>query len=352
MKHFKLGNLRLPIPKTGSYFLSFNWIINTMNTNANALQQGYQLAEYTLERQLAEGGFSIVYLARDDQGKKHVIKEYFPHELVKRYAQKQVVLLDPKHESMYQLGLQLFFEEGRILRTINHPSVVSVSNFFRANKTVYMVMEYSIGETLETYLQKIPNHAIPEANLRILFAQVVSGLSSIHDKKIVHLDLKPSNIYLRKKGGGMLFDFGASSFINDLHTATQTFTPGFSAPEQTDKNGKVGTWTDIYAFGATLHVAMGAGIPPSALMRLKKEVVGHLPSEDLKLSKKVGHLYSPELITLVERCLAIDISARPINGKEIEILLLGQHSSPKITGSMFHNSIQTIKGWFSKDLKK
>jgi len=325
-----------------------------MNTNTSALRQGYQLAEYTLERQLAEGGFSIVYLARDEHGKKHVIKEYFPHELVKRYAEKQVVLLDPKHENIYQMGLQLFFEEGRILRTINHPSVVSVSNFFRANKTVYMVMEYSIGETLETYLRKAPKHAIPEADLRVLFAQVAAGLSAIHEKSIVHLDLKPSNIYLRKKGGGMLFDFGASRFISDLHTATQTFTPGFSAPEQTDKQGKVGVWTDIYAFGATLHVAMGAGIPPSALMRLKKETTGLLPSTDLKLSKKIGHLYSPELIALVERCLSIDISKRPINAKEIEILLAGRYSAPKVTGSttLLHDLIQTFKGWFSKGPKK
>jgi serine/threonine protein kinase len=325
-----------------------------MNTNTSSLRQGYQLAEYTLERQLAEGGFSIVYLARDEQGKKHVIKEYFPHELVKRYAEKQVVLLDPKHENIYQMGLQLFFEEGRILRTINHPSVVSVSNFFRANKTVYMVMEYSIGETLETYLRKVPKHAIPEANLRILFAQVAAGLSAIHEKNIVHLDLKPSNIYLRKKGGSMLFDFGASRFISDLQTATQTFTPGFSAPEQTDKQGKVGIWTDIYALGATLHVAMGAGVPPSALMRHKKETTGTRPSSDLKLPKKVGHLYSPELIALVERCLSIDISTRPMSAKEIEILLSGRYSAPKATASttLLHDFIQTIKGWLSKGPKK
>jgi serine/threonine protein kinase len=322
-----------------------------MNTNTSALRQGYQLAEYTLERQLAEGGFSIVYLARDEQGKKHVIKEYFPHELVKRYAEKQVVLLDPKHENIYQMGLQLFFEEGRILRTINHPSVVSVSNFFRANKTVYMVMEYSIGETLETYLRKAPKHAIPEADLRVLFAQLAAGLGAIHKKNIVHLDLKPSNIYLREKGGGMLFDFGGSRFTSELHTKGKTFTPGFSAPEQTDRQGNVGVWTDIYAFGATLHVSMGAGIPPSALMRIKKETKGHLPSADLKLAKKIGHLYSPELITLVERCLSIDISARPINIKEIKILLSGRYSPSKVAGSksFLNESIQKIKDLFSKD---
>ena len=325
-----------------------------MNTNTSALRQGYQLAEYTLEKQLAEGGFSIVYLARDKQGKKHVIKEYFPHGLVKRYANKQVVLLDQQHEKIYQMGLQLFFEEGRILRSIKHPAVVSASNFFRANTTVYIVMEYSIGKTLEVYLQTLPNHAMSEANLRILFAQVAAGLSAIHKKNIIHLDLKPSNIYLRKKGGGMLFDFGASRFTSDLHTKGHTFTPGFSAPEQTEKEGNVGVCTDIYAFGATLHVAMGAGVPPSALMRIKKETKGHLPYTDLNLAKKIGHLYSPELITLVERCLSIDISARPINMKEIEILLSGRYSPPKVTQSnnLINNLIQTVLSWFSKGSKK
>lgn len=107
----------------------------------HALPSGFQLDEYRIEHQLSLGGFSIVYLATDAQGQFVAIKEYLPNSLALRGEGEIKPLITEEHVPAFRYGMKCFFEEGRALARLSHPNVIRVLNFFRANDTVYMVME-------------------------------------------------------------------------------------------------------------------------------------------------------------------------------------------------------------------
>jgi serine/threonine protein kinase len=96
----------------------------------------------------------------------------------------------------FRYGMKCFFEEGRALAKINHPNVVRVLNFFRANETVYMVMRYERGRTLQQQIQMRQDH-MSERFVRHVFMHLLNGLREVHTHKLLHLDIKPANIYLR-----------------------------------------------------------------------------------------------------------------------------------------------------------
>src|SRR5438874_8935700 len=102
-----------------------------------ALAEGTQLENYRIQRLLATGGFSFVYLAHDENDQPVAIKEY-------RIAE------DDRDKFLH--GMRCFFEEGKALTRFSHPNVVRVTNFFRANDTVYLVMRYERGRTLQEHV--------------------------------------------------------------------------------------------------------------------------------------------------------------------------------------------------------
>ena len=121
-----------------------------MPSQANrALPKGYQLQNYKIAKQLSGGGFSIVYLAHDENGASVAIKEYLPSQLVLREEGALVQASTAENLATFRYGMKCFFEEGRALAKISHPNVVRVTNFFRANETVYMVMRYERGKTMQ-----------------------------------------------------------------------------------------------------------------------------------------------------------------------------------------------------------
>ena len=104
------------------------------------LPAGTVVGGYQIIKKLAAGGFGVVYLAEDEQRHLIALKEYLPASLAERAPGELTPRVKPDKLPLYRLGLKSFFEEGRSLAQISHPSVVSVLNFFRENETVYMVM--------------------------------------------------------------------------------------------------------------------------------------------------------------------------------------------------------------------
>ena len=96
----------------------------------------------------------------------------------------------------FRYGMKCFFEEGRALAGLSHPNVIRVLNFFRANETVYMVMEYERGRTLQEFIQTHRGE-VSERFIRGVFTRLLNGLREVHSHKLLHLDLKPSNIKTR-----------------------------------------------------------------------------------------------------------------------------------------------------------
>ncbi|WP_448251698.1 serine/threonine protein kinase [Ottowia oryzae] len=265
---------------------------------------------YRVVRRLSAGGFGVVYLAVDKEGQQVAVKEYLPSALTMRDAGALVPQVAPEKLSLYRLGLKSFFEEGRSLAQISHPSVVSVLNFFRQNETVYMVMNYLEGATLQDFIvtardlkkQKV----FRESTIRSLFDEVLRGLRIVHQHKMLHLDLKPANIFITDDNKAVMLDFGAArEVLNKEGNFTRPmYTPGFAAPEMYRRDSTMGPWTDIYAIGACIYSCMQGYPPNDAPQRLEKDRLA------LSLTRMRG-VYSDNLIEVVEWCMSLDPLSRP-----------------------------------------
>src|SRR6266513_1575235 len=219
---------------------------------------GTQLENYRIVRLLASGGFSFVYLAHDENETPVAIKEYLPSTLALRANGESHPRIPEQDLATFRVGMKSFFEEGRALAGLSHPNIVRVLNFFRANETVYLVMRYERGRTLHDHIGR-HRGALEEAWIRATFAQLLNGLREVHSNKLLHLDIKPSNVYLRNDGTPVLLDFGAArqAFSAEGMKLPQTFTPGFASPEQHVDREVLGPWSDIYSVGATMYACLG-----------------------------------------------------------------------------------------------
>ncbi|NHQ84797.1 serine/threonine protein kinase [Iodobacter sp. HSC-16F04] len=288
------------------------------------LARGYQLQNYTIAKLLSAGGFSIVYLAHDEKDYPVAIKEYLPNSLALRTEGELVQARSEDSIALFRHGLKCFFEEGKTLAHIQHPNIIRVRNFFRANDTVYMVMEYERGRTLQKEIQlKHSRGGVDEGLIRHVFYHLLNGLREVHLNKLLHLDIKPANIYIRKDGSPVLLDFGSArqTLATEQSKLTPMYTPGFAAPEQYNKKDPHGPWTDIYGVGASLFACIAGTAPQAADQRLKLDKV-------VKLHDRYGDRYSPELIELISSCLNLDPGSRPQSVPQLQKQLLERGSAP------------------------
>jgi serine/threonine protein kinase len=265
---------------------------------------------YRVVRKLSAGGFGAVYLAYDPNNQRVAVKEYLPASLVQRNPGELIPRVTPEQLSLYRLGLKSFFEEGRSLAQINHPSVVSVLNFFRENETVYMVMNFLDGASMQEFIitarELKRKKVFRESTIRSLFDDVLHGLRVVHQYKMLHLDIKPANILVNNENKPILIDFGAAREVltKEGRSFRPMYTPGFAAPELYRRDASLGPWTDIYAIGACIYAAMHGYPPYEATARLDKDRL------NLSLSRLRG-VYSDNLIEIVEWCMSLDPLARP-----------------------------------------
>ncbi len=241
----------------------------------NYLQTGTIIDQYVIERELAHGGFSSVYLARQTADQiQGAIKEYLPRKFAHRTWSNAVVANSEETESLFRRGRVLFFEEAKVLSTLKHPNIVEVIGFFKANSTVYMVMTYDYGVTLDKLLS---NKIVPisEDFLLSLFNTLLAGVGHIHGQQYIHLDIKPSNILVRPGNDALLLDFGAIQSFPKSHLSKQSkvLTRGYSPIEQHDLSAQLGPWTDIYAVGASMRNCLDNKTPVSALDRARQDTL-------------------------------------------------------------------------------
>ena len=160
-----------------------------MSKSNTSLPAGVKLDNYTIETVLGGGGFSIVYLAHDDNENKVVIKEYMPSRLAFRGEKNEVIPTSDANTERFAHGRRLFFQEAGTLINLKHPNIVNVINFFRANGTVYMVMDFEEGVNLQNYIKKHKG-GLSEALLGAVFIPLLEGLNLIHSSGLLHLDIK------------------------------------------------------------------------------------------------------------------------------------------------------------------
>lgn len=278
-----------------------------MNTSSDfALPAGTKIDEYILEQVLGGGGFSVVYLGRSQRSTQQVvIKEYMPTSLAARAPDQSVIPKDEKNTDRFTHGRRLFFQEASTLTTLKHPNIVNVINFFRANGTVYMVMEYEEGVNLQAYIKKHKGN-LSEPFIKAVFLPLLDGVKMIHSQGLLHLDIKPGNIHLRAGANPLLLDFGAVHEIMQTRQfqPNQVVTPGFSPIEQLDPGGYVGPWTDLYAMGATMRACLEGAAPPPSPQRREKDTMKPAANAFKKR-------YSPALLEAIDWAMEVDPLLRP-----------------------------------------
>jgi len=274
------------------------------------LPPGVHIGGYRIVRKVAAGGFGVVYQATGDDGEQVAIKEYLPATLTSREPGALTPQVEPEKLSLYRLGLKSFFEEGRSLAQISHPSVVSVMNFFRENETVYMVMNYLEGASLQDFIVLARDLKQPkvfrESTIRSLFEEILRGLRIVHQHKMLHLDIKPANIFITTEDKAVLIDFGAAREVlsKEGNFIRPMYTPGFAAPEMYRRDSTMGPWTDIYAIGACMFACMH-GYPPSEAPQRKTD------DPMMQSFRRLQGVYSDNLLEVVQWCMALDPLSRP-----------------------------------------
>ena len=280
-----------------------------MPEETNALPTGYSLHRYHIDGVLGAGGFGITYRAIHEALENQVaIKEYFPAEWAYRDHNGTTVRANSQGQiparvgepPCYDWGLQRFLDEAKILVQINHPGVVRVRDYFTANGSAYIVMEYEEGESLSGALQR--GGILPEPELTRLLRDVMPALEAVHGEGYLHRDIKPSNLYIRSHDGHfILIDFGAArqALGRRSRSVTSVVTPGYSPIEQYVTVGEdYGPWTDIYALGAVLYRCI-TGAPPI-------EAPGRVLKDPMQPAVEAGAgLYSRKLLQVVDHALTV-----------------------------------------------
>lgn len=239
------------------------------------LASGTIVDDYRIDRVMGGGGFAIVYRAQSlRDGQDVVIKEYFPVKLSKRDEQGAVQPLDENSRSLFLQGRKLFFQEAGTLASLDHPNIAAIVGFFHANGTVYTAMRYDRGVSLYGYIKR-KGGGLSEERILSIVLPVLDCLRLVHSRGMLHLDIKPGNIYLRQDAGPILLDFGA---VRKLARCAPSYvfpivSHGFSPIEQGRKSSRLGPWTDLYALGATMRACIEAKAPPPARDRLEKDTL-------------------------------------------------------------------------------
>lgn len=286
-----------------------------------ALPTGYQLQDYEIRKVLSSGGFSFVYLARDRDKNTVAIKEYLPTSIALR-DDGATVQPNADDVALFRHGLKCFFDEGLSLAKIDHKNIVRVINFFRANETVYMVMQYERGKSLQDYILS-QQEPVSEKFIRRVFGELSNGLREVHTQKLLHLDIKPANIYIRLDGSPVLLDFGSArqALSESQAKISPSYTPGFASPEQYYDRKLLGPWSDIYSIGATMYSCLTRTSPLAANQRIKKDL--------LVPASKVGKdMYSQSLLEIIDKCLSLDYLERPQSVFSLQKALLENMPEP------------------------
>ncbi|HSI43007.1 MAG TPA: serine/threonine-protein kinase [Methylotenera sp.] len=287
-----------------------------------ALPTGYQLHDYEIRKVLSSGGFSFVYLARDKDKKTVAIKEYLPTSIALR-DDGATVQPNSDDVALFRHGLKCFFDEGLSLAKIDHKNIVRVINFFRANETVYMVMQYERGKSLQDYILGQPE-PVTEKFIRRVFAELSNGLREVHTQKLLHLDIKPANIYIRLDGSPVLLDFGSArqALSESQAKISPSYTPGFASPEQYYDRKLLGPWSDIYSIGATMYSCLTRTSPLAANQRIKNDLL-------VPASKLGKDMYSQNLLEIIDKCLSLDYLERPQSVFSLQKALLENMPEPQ-----------------------
>ena len=255
----------------------------SVETEPFALKPGTILdGKYLVGEMLGQGGFGITYIGFDLLLEQKVaIKEYYPMStgMVSRENSTTVVWSSAvMQKSGMEKGFDSFLKEARKMAKLGGiPGVVGVKSVFIQNETAYIVMDFIEGETLLKKLQR--EGPMDYGTCISLMTPIMQALAEVHKHGIIHRDISPDNIMVQNDGRLILLDLGAAKDLDiqgkdgNMQSSQMVAKQGFSPVEQYGRDGKIGSWTDVYAMAATIYYCCTGVLPPSATDRMIEDTL-------------------------------------------------------------------------------
>jgi len=243
---------------------------------------------YRLDVRIGAGGMGEVWRATDEVlGRTVAVKVMLPG-----------VAADPE-------WAQRFLSEATAMARVNHPAVASIHDYGTDAGVTYLVMEFVAGESLAALLGRVGRLG-PSDTMRVI-AQAAEGLQAVHAAGLVHRDVKPANLLIRRDGRVVVTDFGISRHEDaSRHTASGAIlgTPSYLSPEQV-LGHPVGPLTDVYALGLTAYECLAGHKPfeaenPYAVAILRVQ----------QPPRPIGVALPPAVLGVIEGALAVDPGRR------------------------------------------
>ncbi len=244
--------------------------------------------KFRIIRVLGQGGCGITYLATTARTNKFVaIKEFYPQQLSQRDAATGQVSFTKSADKLKRK----FLTEAEKIKSLSHSGIVKVKEMFEANGTAYFVMDYVEGRSLN---ELVECESINTDEAVSIILEVAKALKHIHSKRMLHLDIKPSNILIRKHDSKpIIIDFGISKTYDTQGLPQTTFlgaySLGYSSPEQlTGQINEFEPQLDIYSLGATFYTLLTGNTPtyptPRTVMNLSYDE--NIPANLIKIVAK------------------------------------------------------------------
>lgn len=230
--------------------------------------------KYKLERKIAQGGMSSIYLCTNiELGNKWIAKH-----VNKKYA-------------------GLIYEE-EILKRLNHMSLPQIIDICREESGIYIIESYIEGVSLQKKLERTGAFKTEKIITYVLqLCEVLIYLHNMKPKAIIHRDLKPSNIIITEYDKLVLIDFGISVELGDMRSSIKAGTNAYAAPEQLMSTGSIDTKADIYSLGILLYQMTTGQLPGRSISCEERSVIYE---KLLEISNKCTRFHSVERYQRVE----------------------------------------------------
>lgn len=321
-----------------------------------------QNGKYRLTHVVGQGGFGITYggiwytevkgsLGTVKTEVPICVKEYFFKDYCYREQGSRAVKVHSETgKVLFNKFKEKLIKEAKILSEVHHPYIVNVLEVFEENNTAYIAMEYISGFSLKYMLEK--NGMLPEATVLKYVRQIGEALQFVHEKSILHLDIKPSNILIDKNGNARLIDFGVSKRYDieqeETSTTMLTLSKGFASIEQYDNEGTqiFSPRPDIYSLGATMYNLLTGKIPTESILRAARPLkspselnTAITPRTEAVIIKAMQIVPSDRFATVDEMLADLDFS---LVGKEEPVFSNPSPAGQEEETTIVHSSVPSV----------
>lgn len=235
---------------------------------------------YLIKKLIGQGGFGITYEGTDTKlGSRVAIKEYYPRVLADRHnsVSLSVGVSTKDDEQYFQDGLEKFLTEARNqAQFLGLENIVYVSDYFQANNTAYIVMEYLDGVTIADYIKE--HGPMTFSRTMKYMVPIMNTLEKIHEKHMIHRDISPSNIMILRDGRVKLLDFGAAREVSSEKSMSVIVKANYTPIEQYSSQRDQGPYTDIFALCGTIYTMLTGLAPAGIYDRMTSAKALALPS--------------------------------------------------------------------------